>query len=57
MSIFFILSIAGITCPSLAGSVLCMRRGNAVGMICHDNPNLSLSQPHGSSEPSADNLL
>jgi len=31
--------------------------GSAVGMTCHDTPNLSLSQPHGPCSPPSDSLV
>ena len=51
MSIFFISSITAMTrCAfSVSGSLRSL--GSAVGVICHDTPYLSLSQPHGPSSP------
>ena len=46
ISIFFIASIACIARCARAGSLSPSRRGSAVGMICHDRPNLSFSHPH-----------
>jgi hypothetical protein len=46
MSIFFICSIAFITRCDFSASLLCSNSGNTVGVICHDRPYLSLSQPH-----------
>ncbi len=44
MSSFFILSTAVITLSAFDGSVISF--GTTVGTICHEQPNLSFSQPH-----------
>src|SRR5215207_82909 len=56
-SIFFMLSIACMTRWDFSRSGSPSSLGSAVGMICHDRPNLSFSQPHGPSSPPAERLL
>src|SRR5437763_1948902 len=51
MSIFFILSIASITLLDFLGSGSLSISPKIAGLICHDRPYLSLSQPHGPSSP------
>src|SRR3981081_2662486 len=56
MSIFFILNIASMTLFDFAGSAspsICPR---TVGLICHDKPYLSLSQPQGPCSPPAESF-
>src|SRR5947208_801507 len=56
MSIFFIVSIACNTRCDLAPSGSASSLPNAVGMICHDRPNLSFSQPQRSFDPPSDSF-
>ncbi len=46
MSILLICIIAAMTRFDFSGSLSCNISINAEGTTCHDNPNLSLSQPH-----------
>lgn len=57
MSILFILSIAIITLFTFSGSLSCNSLPKTEGMICHDNPYLSLSHPQRSSDPPAESFL
>src|SRR5437899_1874418 len=57
MSIFFICSMACMTRLAFSGSLSPSIRPRAVGMICHDRPYLSCSQPHWSSLPPADSFF
>src|SRR5687767_1286422 len=56
MSIFFILSIASMTLFDFLGSGSLNILPKTVGLICHDNPYLSLSQPHGPSSPPSESF-
>src|SRR2546430_7067094 len=56
MSIFFICIIAFMTLCDTAGSGSLRSSGSAVGTICHDRPNLSLSQPHICCSPPAESF-
>src|SRR5438477_847266 len=51
ISIFFILSIASMTLFDFSGLESCSISPKIVGLICHDRPYLSFSQPHGPSSP------
>jgi hypothetical protein len=51
MSIFFICIIAARARDAAAVSASLANRGRISGTICHDTPNLSLSQPHMLSLP------
>ena len=51
MSIFFIWSIACMARCALSGSGSLSSSVRRVGMICHDRPYRSFSQPHGPSSP------
>ena len=51
MSSFCIFSIARIMRSTPAGSPLSASSSSMRGLICHDNPNLSLSQPHCEAAP------
>src|SRR5205809_2410342 len=51
MSIFFILSIASMPRPAFLRPLSPSITPKMVGLICHDKPYLSLSQPHGPSSP------
>ena len=51
MSSLFICSIAFITRPARPGSLSFSNRPSAVGMICHDRPNLSFNQPQRLGDP------
>ena len=57
MSIFFISSIASMTLFDFAGSGSFSISPRTVGLICHDSPYLSLSQPHGPSYPPSESLF
>src|SRR5687767_5199854 len=57
MSSFTIFSIACITRCDLAESLSLNSSANTVGTICHERPNLSLSQPHCTSLPPAESFL
>src|SRR4029450_3983603 len=55
MSILRICNIDFMTrCPESSSISMC---GSAVGMTCHERPNLSLSQPQGPSSPPSASLL
>src|SRR6266540_4363337 len=56
MSNFFILRKACVTRATLLRSLSRNISSRTVGTICHERPNLSLSQPHCSAFGSADNL-
>src|SRR2546430_14536469 len=57
MSIFFILSIAAMTLPAFLGSLSASISLRMVGVICHDRPYLSLSQPHTLSSPPSESFF
>src|SRR5205809_556744 len=57
MSIFFICSIACIALFAFTGSLSPSSLPRIVGIICHDRPYLSCSQPHWSSRPPADSFF
>src|SRR6267143_1889517 len=54
MLIFVILSIAAMTRFDFSGSLSCSISIKTVGTTCHDTPNPSLSHPHCTSWPPAD---
>src|SRR5258708_22997967 len=56
ISILSIFIMACITRPDLEGSLSPNSLPSAEGMICHDKPNLSLSQPHLSFFPPSESL-
>src|SRR5229473_1754010 len=57
MSSLTILSMACMTRCDFAESLLLISSPNTVGTICHDTPNLSLSQPHCTSLPPAESFF
>ena len=59
MSSFFIFSIACIVPSAFSGSGSLMYSTSWTGTICHETPNLSLSQPHcrASGSPPSDQLV
>src|SRR5438445_2117872 len=56
MSSFFICSIAFIALFAFTGSLSPSSLPKTVGIICHDRPYLSCSQPHWSSRPPAESF-